>query len=139
MAFGALPLARHPGRSCWHCHTTIKLLWLQSQQKKNISNTSTNSIRMSSLGPHIQEQYIVHKLRVLQNREARTFTGADRYTRITRLHEMFNFDATKTKIKHLARKTKETYTSHDNTLILHIGQSQHNTRLHYKKPTQISD
>ena len=79
----------------------------------------------------------IHKLQVLQNRAALTITGADRFTRITQLHEMLNHDKIQARITHLARKTRETYITHENTLIQQIGQSQHSTKLHYRKPTQI--
>ena len=66
-------------------------------------------------------------------------TGADRYTRITQLHEMLNLDTLETRIKQLALKTRDTYTNHDETLIQNIGQSEHSNRLHYRRPTQLTD
>ena len=81
----------------------------------------------------------LYKLQVLQNRAARTITDADRYTRITQLHEMINLDTLETRIKELALKTKYIYTNHDNILIQNIGQSEHSNRLHYRRPTQLTD
>jgi hypothetical protein len=89
---------------------------------------------MPSLGTHIQEQYTQAPG---LNRAPRAITGADRYTRITQLHEMLNLDTIQTTIKHLAHKTKETCTHYNNSLIQHIRQSHHSTILHYTKPTQI--
>jgi hypothetical protein len=40
-----------------------------------------------------------NQVQVLQNRAARTITGADRHTRITQLHEMLNLDTLETRIK----------------------------------------
>ena len=91
----------------------------------------------TSLGPMAYTtKKNIHKFQVIQNRAALTITGADRHTRTTQLHEMLNLDKIQTRITQLARKTKETYTNHDNTLIQQIAQSQDSTKLHYRRPTQ---
>jgi hypothetical protein len=54
-------------------------------------------------------------------------TGADRFTRMTQLHEMLNLDTLETRIKQLALKTIDTYTNHENTQQQTTLQEAHTT------------
>ena len=78
------------------------------------------------------------RLQVLQNKIARIITGADRFTRITQLHESLALTYITDMIKLTAKRLKDKYKEHDNPLIRNIGQRQARTNLHYRTPNSLT-
>ena len=76
----------------------------------------------------------MNRLQTIQNKAARTITGADIYTRTTQLHESLDLQYLIDIITNMAKQLKQNNTSYINIYIRAIGTQQVDTNLQYRTP-----